>query len=316
MAALTFFYIQLTYHYLFLSVNNNSVSHCRFLRRYSRLTLHYINKTCVNTPSSDVLQKLHTNRLLCFESPPNHPSSSPATVTAPHPKTKRKKPRGTRGGRNRRHRRITTVIDVFDRSARADTCRGLESADRDPEMPAPPADTPLPHTRSIIKRDAKVSRKMKLMVMNVQSVGENAFIIREIIEEENVDIAFITETWFNEGDNTRLEAMKPNSFGKAVSFPRIGRGGGIAIISKQAPFSSSIDDFPTFEATQSNLRFNNNNYVFFCIYRPPPSKKNKLTVSDFISDFTTFLDSVVLATKKLFVVVGDINIHFDDKNNT
>ena len=94
MAALTFFYIQLTYHYLFISINNsyNSVSHCRFSRRYSRLTLNYINKTCVTTPSRDVLQKLHTNRILCFDSPPNHPSPPPATVTAPTPKPRGRSP--------------------------------------------------------------------------------------------------------------------------------------------------------------------------------------------------------------------------------
>ena len=131
------------------------------------------------------------------------------------------------------------------------------------------------------------------------SPSDNGFLIRDIVDEENVDIAFITETWISENDNVKIESIRPNSFGRHVSFPRItgGRGGGIAIVSKQSLSSSRIDDFNTFEASKSFLRFNANNFAFFCVYRPPPSKKNKLTVTEFLSEFEIFLDSVVLTTK-------------------
>ena len=95
-----------------------------------------------------------------------HPSfHTPTKVLPPNKKSKRKKPRGSRGGRNRR-RKIVTVINMFDRSARADTCRGIEPTDRGPEFPEPPAESsaPLPHVRSNLRRDPKISRKLKIML--------------------------------------------------------------------------------------------------------------------------------------------------------
>ena len=150
---LAIFYMQLTYHILFLNANkNNYVTHFKPLHQYSRMSLRNVNKYCVvTTPSVNVLKSLQTNGILYFDAPFNQPSLS-TFFNAPiqNQRTKRKKPRGWRGGRNRR-RKMVTVIDVFDRSARADTCRGIEPTDRDPEFPEPPAESiaPLPHARSV-----------------------------------------------------------------------------------------------------------------------------------------------------------------------
>ena len=47
------------------------------------------------------------------------------------------------------------------------------------------------------------------------------------------------------------------------------------------------------------------------IYRPPPSRKNKLKMSDFIDEFDTFLADVVLTKGKL-IIMGDLNFHLDE----
>ena len=62
------------------------------------------------------------------------------------------------------------------------------------------------------------------MLYNVQSISDNGFLIRDIVDEENVDIAFITETWISENDNVKIESIRLNSFGRPVSFPRITGG--------------------------------------------------------------------------------------------
>ena len=49
------------------------------------------------------------------------------------------------------------------------------------------------------------------------------------------------------------------------------------------------------------------------VYRPPPFKKNRLNVSLFLDEFSTFLEKVITTTKPL-TIVGDFNFHLDDVN--
>lgn len=52
--------------------------------------------------------------------------------------------------------------------------------------------------------------------------------------------------------------------------------------------------------------------ILLCIYRPPVSPRNKLTVKDFRLEFQDLLDTY--ATKKP-VILGDFNFHFDNKQD-
>ena len=52
----------------------------------------------------------------------------------------------------------------------------------------------------------------------------------------------------------------------------------------------------------------------FAIYRPPPSSTNKLTYDNFVADFPTLLESVTIDQHQ-FVLMGDFNIHVDDKTD-
>ena len=53
--------------------------------------------------------------------------------------------------------------------------------------------------------------------------------------------------------------------------------------------------------------------MFLSAYRPPPSRKNKLTNAMFLEQFTDLLESYV-ACDRLFVV-GDLNVHFDNPSD-
>ena len=53
--------------------------------------------------------------------------------------------------------------------------------------------------------------------------------------------------------------------------------------------------------------------VFLSVYRPLPSRKNKLTNAMFLEQFTDLLESYV-ACDRLFVV-GDLNVHFDNPSD-
>ena len=49
--------------------------------------------------------------------------------------------------------------------------------------------------------------------------------------------------------------------------------------------------------------------VFLCVYRPPPSRQNKLTNTMFLEQFSDLLELYV-SCDRLFVV-DDLNVHFD-----
>ena len=47
------------------------------------------------------------------------------------------------------------------------------------------------------------------------------------------------------------------------------------------------------------------------LYRPPPLKDNKLTVTKFLVEFSSYLENIILTTGDL-IIVGDFNFHIDD----
>ena len=57
------------------------------------------------------------------------------------------------------------------------------------------------------------------------------------------------------------------------------------------------------------LRYDGHTAVFLSVYRPPPSRQNKLTNAMFLEQFSDLLASYV-SCDRLFVV-GDLNVHFD-----
>ena len=90
---------------------------------------------------------------------------------------------------------------------------------------------------------------------------------------------------------------------KLFSFPRsycstAKRGGGLAFIIKvsMCDHCSSTVSFPfphiSFELAQVTLGLNKQDISFYCVYRPPPSKTNKMTDLYFSTNFLFFLSIV------------------------
>ena len=99
---------------------------------------------------------------------------------------------------------------------------------------------------------------------------------------------FVTETWLSpQGDKAKTVELAPSGF-DVKSFPRQSRsrGGGIATIYKST-FGSNITfktnfDFAhtSFEVVQASITLQHNTHFFlhfFCLYRPPPNRRNNLT---------------------------------------
>ena len=158
---------------------------------------------------------------------------------------------------------------------------------------------------------------LNLGYMNIQSLNHKENIIENLILNKRLDLMILTETWLKvAGDECRVSQMTPNNF-STHSFPRLTtqpeerQAGGISLTFRNV-FDLLIKntynvDFPTFELSRSQISINNNDLVLFCIFRPPPSPKNKFTCPGFIHDFEMFLDSYTVILKN-FLIIGDINL--------
>ena len=99
------------------------------------------------------------------------------------------------------------------------------------------------------------------------------------------------------------------------SLPRqSGTGGGLAVLhrtSLKRNIAVSTRDFvfTAFEICEVRLSYDGHAAVFLSVYRPPPSRQNKLTNAMFFEQFSDLLESNV-SCDRLFVA-GDLNVHFD-----
>lgn len=73
-------------------------------------------------------------------------------------------------------------------------------------------------------------------------------------------------------------------------------------------------DHSSFELAQVSVRLQHRVLHFFCVYRPPPSRKNKLTESMFFSQFPGLLDHCD-SLPGLLCILGDFNFHLDQPQN-
>ena len=129
----------------------------------------------------------------------------------------------------------------------------------------------------------------------------------------------MTETWLSaQGDEAKIFELAPSGFDEK-SFPRQSRsrGGGIATIYKSTlgsniTFQTNFDfTDKSFEVVQASITLQHNTLHFFCLYRPPPNRRNNHTDSMFTEQLPDLLDYV--NNLPGFVCLdGAMNIHFDN----
>ena len=163
--------------------------------------------------------------------------------------------------------------------------------------------------------EKKVSKELKVGLLNIQAVGVKENLIEDLILENELDMFFMTETWLKpSGDEVRVSALTPPSH-RTVSCPRPTLGGGISLTSDKLLLSHLksnpiLNVFNSFECFRTQISVKCSNIVVFCIYRPPPSRENKLTIPQFMSEFEIFLDTYTLDLKNV-LIIGDFNFHFE-----
>ena len=62
-------------------------------------------------------------------------------------------------------------------------------------------------------------------LVNIQSVGNKTYEIRDYINDNKLDVLVLTETWLNNSDSAKIKEMTPDTH-KFLHVPRgTGRGG-------------------------------------------------------------------------------------------
>ena len=158
---------------------------------------------------------------------------------------------------------------------------------------------------------------LKISYLNTQSARLKGSLLNDLITYSNSDLFFFTETWFrSEGDEVLINELRPPGFAKPISVPREGRtGGGLCLVYKQSILVTKtvLSQFRSFEACEFRTKSDNKVTKFICIYRPPPSKTNKLKPNMFIREFCDLLDMYII-TKDHLVILGDFNLHHDSED--
>ena len=112
-----------------------------------------------------------------------------------------------------------------------------------------------------------------------------------------------------------IDDMVPSGY-RFLNQPRpnaVTRGVGIIIIFRKNIKICKCKDRENgqFENIEVTLTCGKQAVRILCVYRPPPSPENGLSVSTFLKDFKLFLSASELPSKNV-LVLGDLNFHVDD----
>ena len=76
-------------------------------------------------------------------------------------------------------------------------------------------------------------------------------------------------------------------------------------------FNTPVSTFKSFEYIDLTVSSKTSSIRLFVIYRPPPSKVNKLTPTMFFDEFQGLIE-MIAPLPTTTVIVGDFNFHLDD----
>ncbi len=139
------------------------------------------------------------------------------------------------------------------------------------------------------------------------------------IRSHNCDFIGLTETWLtdSERDKPFFELLTPPGYRfHHVPSTTGHRGGGVGLLYRSTlkATAGQPETFESFEILEVKFMLREGITNVVVIYRPPPSRENRLTVPMFFDDLSTLLEKYVTIPGDL-ILVGDFNIHYENLND-
>ena len=162
---------------------------------------------------------------------------------------------------------------------------------------------------------------MTMAYVNCRSINRNGFKLKDCVVDNDYDLIGITETWLpieQSLSNHIIRDFCPKGY-KMVHIPRSSsqRGGGVGILHKDTldlKITETVNTFASFECIERLLKLDSTWIRVVVVYRPPVSSVNALSVSMFLSEFSVYLENLVLLPGEV-LIMGDFNFHTDDLTN-
>ena len=149
-------------------------------------------------------------------------------------------------------------------------------------------------------------------MLNIRSIRNKVSHVIEFLNEFNLDILCLTETWLLPSDMGVVRAALPGSF-LISHVPRTsgtGIGGGVAVIHSNAinvKHELSNSQFSSFEFMETKFVCHGEAIHIYVIYRPGHPGTDRA----FMEEFGSFLDNLLEVNGKI-LICGDFNYWVDD----
>lgn len=149
------------------------------------------------------------------------------------------------------------------------------------------------------------------MAWNVQSLCNKVDEVMSIMSDNQIQLAFISETWFSHRNNTITSRIKSGGYNIAHCF-RKKRGAGVGILwhkdlDKQIKVTHISNVFSTFQY-QSLIFHGKFKMTLICLYR-----LQETSFSLFINELNFLLSD--FDPSHPLVLTGDFNVHFENNNS-
>ena len=152
------------------------------------------------------------------------------------------------------------------------------------------------------------SPKVRCIAWNVQSLVNKVDGVLSILSDNEIDLAFISETWFSSQSNMTTSILKEAGYNIVHHFRSDKRGAGAGIIwnnriHKQIRNGTAVKSYDTFH--YQNLIFHGKfNFNLICLYR-----LQETSFELFLKEFYSLLSEQ--DPRHPLLLTGDFNVHFE-----
>lgn len=158
---------------------------------------------------------------------------------------------------------------------------------------------------------------LHFLLLNVCSLKNKEFTLRDELDVVDPEFAVVTETWLKDDDIHWLECSQFNRDRyKIVTSNRQHRcGGGLALIHKDKHAVRILESGhkQSFEYMICSIIIDGSVVTLVMIYHPPYSSNNPITPTTFIDQFSQFIPNI-LTEKDNVMILGDFNLHMDTED--